>query len=156
MLKYELELCLENVSVTDPNLQSILQSNFKPFQEEGNAVNTSDVPDVPQDAQHNQKQHGIILNAGTQTAVTMPSQSHVIRHNALSSVTQLSTQTLTTSHTSQASQQPVAVQQHHNPAPTISQQQSQLQTSYAVPQQVQTYVHMDSNQPSTHSKHLFT
>ena len=156
ILKYELELCLENVSVTDPNLQSILQSNFKPFEEEGDAVNTSDAPDILQDAQHNQKQHSVIVNAGTQTAVTTPSQCHVMGHNASSSVAQLSTQTLTTSHGSQASQQPAAIQQHPNPAPTISQQQSQLQMSHTFPQQVQSYIHRDSNQPSAHSKHLFS
>ena len=158
MLKYKLELCLENVSVTDPNLQSILQSNFKPFQEEGDAVHTPNVPDVLQDTQHNQKQHGNIVNADTQTAVTTPSQSHVMGHNTSSTVPQLSMQTLTTSHSSQASQQPATIQsqQHHNPVPTIGQQQAQSQTSYSVPPQVPSYIHRDSNQPSSHSKHLFT
>ena len=128
MLKYELELCLENVSITDPNLQSILQSNFKPFQEEGDPFHTSNAADVHHDAQHNQKHHGVIVNAGAQTAstVTTPSQSHVMGHNASSTVPQLAMQTLTTSHSSQAPQQLAAIQsqQHHNPVPTASQQQS--------------------------------
>ena len=118
-LKYELELILDNISETDPQLQNIIFKNFKTFEDEGEnqvselSENRNDVPvttcpptPTPTPTSTSQTIHGVAASSSSTT------------HSSVSSTSPLNQSTTQ----SQAHHLELNLPQHHV---QITQQQSQ-------------------------------